>query len=591
MVKTFYEIKDVNILYLCNNQKEIENILNKSGKYIKDSYIANTAEQVLDIFQNKSINTIILEDNNWINIATTIRKSDKKVSIIVISDFKKRSELFSAIDLKIDQYLQTPYDAQELIEKLEIIRDQNIRKINDTDIKKFENQYSQNLLVCKVDSDSNITFVNDKLCKIFGYEESELLGKKESIFWHKSENNYQKNTQMFKSLKKDRFYKGISIFSTKNGDSLVVDITSFTISDFENNPTSYVLIYNDITEFASYRKVLETRLNSNKKSYKKKNHFFNEYQKALSLGSSICRINEAGEITYANDSFYNILKSDFDNLIGENYFNICKFHEGINDTQGLREHKSIDNSYSASISHTNSKGESVYHSCIYVPILDIQGELIETVCFHHDQTDIYELNNEIIDTQKELIYTLAEVTERRSNETGNHIKRVAAYCEVLAKSIGLNGEAEYIKIGSTMHDVGKIAINDEILKKPAKLTEDEFKQMKKHAIIGYNILKKSDRPILKAAAIMAKEHHEKWDGSGYPMGLKGEEIHLYGRIVAIADVFDALGSDRVYKKAWDMKRVIAYFKENSGKHFDPSLVKVMFDNFDKFLEIKNKYVD
>jgi response regulator RpfG family c-di-GMP phosphodiesterase len=129
------------------------------------------------------------------------------------------------------------------------------------------------------------------------------------------------------------------------------------------------------------------------------------------------------------------------------------------------------------------------------------------------------------------------------------------------------------------------------LKKPAKLTVEEFDIMKEHSIIGYNILKDSKRDILKAAAIVAKEHHEKYDGSGYPFGLKGEEIHIYGRITALADVFDALGSERCYKEVWEDEKIFQLFKDEKGKHFDPKLVDLFFDNLDKFLQIRGRYKD
>ena len=144
---------------------------------------------------------------------------------------------------------------------------------------------------------------------------------------------------------------------------------------------------------------------------------------------------------------------------------------------------------------------------------------------------------------------------------------------------------------SPIHDIGKVAVPDNILLKPGKLTSEEFNIVKTHTTIGYNLLKNSKREILKAAAIVAHEHHERYDGKGYPRGLKGEEIHIYGRIAAIADVFDALGSPRVYKKAWVINDILKYFKEESGKHFDPKLVDILFDNLDKFLEIKEKYSD
>ena len=152
-------------------------------------------------------------------------------------------------------------------------------------------------------------------------------------------------------------------------------------------------------------------------------------------------------------------------------------------------------------------------------------------------------------------------------------------------------EAELLKIASPMHDIGKIGIPDAILNKPAKFTPEEFEIMKNHAVIGYNMLQGSDRKLLKTSATIAYEHHEKWDGSGYPRGLKGQDIHIYGRITAIADVFDALGSDRCYKKAWELDRILNLFKEEKGRHFDPVLIDLFFENLDKFLAIRDTYKD
>ncbi|GAB1535152.1 HD domain-containing protein [Geovibrio sp. ADMFC3] len=202
------------------------------------------------------------------------------------------------------------------------------------------------------------------------------------------------------------------------------------------------------------------------------------------------------------------------------------------------------------------------------------------------------MQQEIEWTQKEIIFTMAEAGEMRSKETGHHVKRVAEYSYILAIGCGMNEkEAELLKMASPMHDIGKVAIPDSILLKPGKLTDEEWDVMRSHALMGYNILKHSERKILKAAATVALTHHEKWNGKGYPYGLAGEDIHLFGRITAIADVFDALGSDRVYKKAWELDRILELFREESGQHFDPALVKVFFDNLDKFLEIRETYKD
>ena len=202
------------------------------------------------------------------------------------------------------------------------------------------------------------------------------------------------------------------------------------------------------------------------------------------------------------------------------------------------------------------------------------------------------LQEEIEATQREIIFTLAETGEMRSKETGYHVKRVAEYCRLFAERYGLSQpEIELLKLASPMHDIGKIAIPDSILLKPGKLTDDEWAIMKTHTTLGFDMLKHSDRRLLKSAAVIAYQHHEKWDGSGYPAGLKGKHIHIYGRITAISDVFDALGCERVYKKAWDMERIVSLFKAESGFQFDPDLVQAFLANLEAFIEIKETYKD
>ena len=217
-------------------------------------------------------------------------------------------------------------------------------------------------------------------------------------------------------------------------------------------------------------------------------------------------------------------------------------------------------------------------------------EVNSIVIYATDITAVIELNKEIENTQKEIIYTMGAIGESRSKETGNHVKRVAEYSYLLGKLYGLSEEdAKLLKLASPMHDIGKVAIPDNILNKPAKLDEDEFEVIKTHTNLGYEMLKNSNRPIIKTASIVANEHHEKYDGSGYPNGLKGENIHIYGRITALVDVFDALGSKRVYKEAWELDEIIFYIKSESGKYFDPNLVELFIDNLEMFLAIKKKY--
>jgi len=206
--------------------------------------------------------------------------------------------------------------------------------------------------------------------------------------------------------------------------------------------------------------------------------------------------------------------------------------------------------------------------------------------------EVIKLTKDIKDTQKEIIFTMGTIGEIRSKETGNHVKRVAEYTKLLALYSGIHEfDAEMLRQASPMHDIGKIGIADAILNKPGRLTTEEMDVMKTHARLGFDMLKHSDKKLLGIAATVAHEHHERFDGTGYPNGLKGENISIEGRITAVADVFDALGSARAYKKAWSDEDIVKMFIEEKGKHFDPDLIDIFLENKQDFIDIRNKFVD
>jgi putative two-component system response regulator len=202
------------------------------------------------------------------------------------------------------------------------------------------------------------------------------------------------------------------------------------------------------------------------------------------------------------------------------------------------------------------------------------------------EQNVNEKTKEISDTQIQLMYTLGGIAEGHSKETQLHVKRVSEFAYLLAILYGMDSkEALLLKNAASLHDIGKLGVTDNILHKKSRLSAREFKEMKKHTVLGAEMLSYSNLPLFKAASIVCLEHHEKFDGTGYPKKLKGEEIHIYGRIVAIADIFDALSFKRAYKEAWSQEEVLAYIKDMKGKGFDPVLVDIFFEHIEKFLKI------
>ncbi|CAM2850192.1 two-component system response regulator [Pseudoalteromonas atlantica] len=190
----------------------------------------------------------------------------------------------------------------------------------------------------------------------------------------------------------------------------------------------------------------------------------------------------------------------------------------------------------------------------------------------------------------DLVHRLGRAAEYKDTDTGEHIARMSQYSKLLALEFGMGEQqAELLRQAAPMHDVGKIGIPDAILLKPGRLTPDEFDHMKQHAAIGAQILANSSSPLLQLAHKLAIEHHEKWDGSGYPNGLQGEQISVEGRIVAIADVFDALTSKRPYKEAWGVEEALEHMQAQAGKHFDPHLINLFVNKLDAIIAIKNTY--
>ena len=202
----------------------------------------------------------------------------------------------------------------------------------------------------------------------------------------------------------------------------------------------------------------------------------------------------------------------------------------------------------------------------------------------------------MVDTQRllrkahiETIHCLVVAAEFKDKGTAGHIQRMSKFCRMLAKLLGLPpGEVELVLQASPMHDIGKIGTPEEILLKPGRLTDDEFQIIKQHPLYGSRILSKSTSQLLQTGKLIALTHHEKWDGSGYPHGLAGEDIPLYGRICAVADVFDALTSERPYKRAYSNDEAVKILQETNGNHFDPQIIELFLGNMDEVEEIQHQ---
>ncbi len=493
----------------------------------------------------------------------------------------------------IHYYLLKPISLNELFSTLErasenIVNAKRLKK-SEKLLSQYKEAVDKNSIVSKADTKGIITYANDAFCKISGYSEDELIGKSHNVVRHPDTKN-ELFDEMWSTILAKKEWHGTVKNRAKDGSAYYVDSTIIPVLNANNEIEEFISIRQDITQKELDKQQLEDKLHSSAQTLGEKIQFIYEYENALKHSTLFCRTSVNGEITMASDAFIKLLNLDETTITGSSYLSYVDescFSKLDTEVRGAIQ---TQHDWQGMIKHKNAKGEAVYLISSFIPILNTQGETQEVLCFYVDITKQIELNREIIATQKEVISTMGAIGETRSKETGDHVKRVAEYSKLLALKCGLPlQEAEEIKMASPMHDIGKVGIPDNILNKPGKLTEEEFEIMKTHAELGYEMLKGSNQPLLKTASIISMEHHEKWDGSGYPRGLKGKDIHLYGRITAIADVFDALGHDRVYKKAWPLEQILDLFKEGRGKHFDPELIDLFMNNLDDFLAIKEHF--
>jgi len=356
------------------------------------------------------------------------------------------------------------------------------------------------------------------------------------------------------------------------------------------------------------KKFLETLEDASNVIYQKRelelsNLLLKQYKEAMDMSAIVSKTDLDGIITYANDKFCDMCGYTSEELLGKSH-NIVRSKSTKSDVyEDMWNTIQAKKMWRGVIKNRAKDGSEYIVDSVIIPLLDAGNNIIEYVGIRHDITELEHYKEdleaqlkiaveEIVDTQKEVVYTMGAIGETRSKETGNHVKRVAEYSYLLALLAGLSQEdAELLRLASPMHDIGKVGIPDNILNKPGKLTSEEFEIIKTHATLGYDMLKSSSRDILKASAIVAIQHHEKYNGEGYPAGLKGDEIHIYGRITAVCDVFDALGADRCYKKAWKLDKILEFFQNERGKHFDPNLIDLFMENLDKFLIIQEEYKD
>jgi PAS domain S-box-containing protein len=593
-------LKKLNILYVEDDTSTREELEYFFSTKVNKLFVAKNGEEGFNLYKNEKPDIVVTDIQmpvlNGIDMIEKIRNIDNYVPIVVITAFSDTDYLFKAIKLNVNHYLTKPLNLISLVDILaklskNISLEKDNKEILNT-LKQYKDIVDERSIISKSNLEGIITYVNEPFEKISGYTKDELIGKPHNIVAH-PDTKISIVKELWKRIKiEKRLWQGRIKNLAKDGSEYYVDIIMKPILDLDGNIIEFISLSNDITDLEKSKEYFKEQHQKGEINLGESIRIANSYKEAIDESNIILRMNLDKKIVYANDAFFKISGYTNDELIGKDYSFLE--HVGLAKNEAEKKNRDIFSGeiWKGKISNYKKNGDIFHCSVTMYPLKDKYGNVIEFMGIRHDITEIENLQNELVQTQREIIFKLGQIAETRSEETGNHVKRVAEYSKLLAQKINLNKEdINLLFLASPMHDIGKIGIPDSILNKPGKLDPNEWEVMKTHAQIGYEIFKDSSRPILKAASIVSYTHHEKWDGSGYPLGLKGDDIHIFGRVTAVADVFDALGSDRVYKKAWPLENILDFFKKESGKHFDPNLIKIFIDNLDEFLEIREKFKD
>ena len=575
--------------------KQLKTILNARNYNVLSTH---TAKDALNILDKESVNAIVLNmeltDTDGLDLLHKIKNinSLSHVHVLVLSATNDPEVIRDALKTGASDFIKKPFNVEEFTLKVDLSISMNRKHTEVLCSQKMLSEYKEAVdegsFVSKTDAKGVITYANELFCQLTGYSQDELIGSQHNIVRHPDVPS-SVFKEMWQTIQEKKVWKGILKNRTKDGKTYYVNSTVKPILDIDGNIIEYIAIRTDITTQEAYKEILEKDLNQANNNIE----YLKQYEQAIDQFVAVIKTDKNNHITYINENFSKLSAYTQKELLGKNC-SVLRSQRQMDKAVCETISKQLQKSETVSILFENlTKDKETYFvdTKIY-PLQNNDGEIIEHLHLMYNVTEIIKIHEELEDTQKDIIYRMGEIGESRSQETGNHVKRVAEYSKLLALLAGVSEEeANFLYAASPMHDIGKVAIPDTILKKPGKLTFEEFETMKTHSEIGYQVLKGSSRSILKTAATVAHTHHEKWDGSGYPQGLKAKDIHIFGRITAIADVFDALGSDRVYKKAWELEKILTLFKEEKGKHFDPMLIELFLANLDEFLKIRENFQD
>ena len=590
-------LSNMTILYAEDDEMARDEVVFSLEPYVRRVYTASNGEEGLALFEKENPDIVLTDIQmprmNGIEMAMAIRQENRDVPIVVTTAFNDSDYLLRSIEAGITAYETKPLDLYRLIGKLSEIAkhltlEQENRRMHRI-LAQYQTAIDESTHIMHLDRDLRIVHINDKLRGALAADTDAFLQR--PLFERFATETEREHRQLEEAFCKRKEWQGSLRYSDPDGKTeRYFRVTMFPMGNFSDARASHSLFMQDITELMRYRQILQEELSDTRRTLDENINYLHQYQKIIDEATAICTFLPDGTIRRTDANFEQMLCGTKEEFAGRDFFEICRgMRENLPDFVA-RSYETRDFVHILTRCRKDSRHkERIAHS-IFRPIFTLDGKIEEIIGIHQDITELIELNEEIKSTQKEILFRLGAVAENHSKETGLHVRRVAEYSKRLAGLYGLSPEeCEIVYAAAPMHDIGKLSIPDHILNKPGPLTPEEFEVMKSHTLKGEEMFAGSERPFMKAAAIIAAQHHENYDGSGYPRGLAGERIHIFGRIVAIADVFDALSFERVYKDAWELEEILDFLQQNRGKKFDPTLIDLFFRHIEDFLKIRKIY--
>ena len=589
-------LKGMRVLYVEDDAATREELAMMIEPWVDTLDVAGNGQAGLALYASGQHDIVVTDIQmpvmNGLTMCAEIRQLNAQQPTVLLSAYNDVEYLFRAIELGITQYITKPVNVEHLLERLADIARNLLSLREQSRYRRLLEQYrllaDESAIVTTLDPNGRITYVNDRLTQLTGHDRQELIGMDMTLLSALDEPATRMEA-IWQAAQACEKWAGIVKNRTRDGKLLVVERSLVPILDESGQVVEVFSLDVDITELYSSNEVLMEALGQSEHSLQEQRDYLAAYKRALETGTSICIADAQGRILSANRQFAELLGYRVRDLSGLKLCSIIPQYDPKSWGAAEREGESADSKI-LRVYHKN--GKELFFNIAFVSLLNRVGQPESIILVCQDLTESLETTRELMDTQRELLLLVGQVVENRSQETGMHVKRVGEISRLLAIQYGLDGaHADMIRIAAPLHDVGKVGIPDDILHKPGKLDDSEFEVMKTHANVGYQILRQINRPLVRMASLIAHEHHERYDGAGYPRGLKGGEISIEGRIVAIADVLDALGHVRSYKEPWDEDTIRAYLQKHRGHRFDPLLVDLVFANWDDIMGIRGRYQD